>query len=109
MAQRERAQLHAAAVRRMHQPAEDRRLVGQVLGELAEHVDDIAGCRQRMGEQATEDDVERVGLELDRRRHPEVSAAAAQRPEQVRLVLAVDDAHLTVSGHHLDLRHVVDR
>jgi hypothetical protein len=68
----------------MHQPALHRHLVGQVLGEPAEHVDDIASCRQRMGQQATEDDVKRMGLELDRRRHPEVAAAAAQRPEQVR-------------------------
>ena len=39
----------------------------------------------------------------------EAAAAAAQRPEQVGLVLAVRAAELAVGGHHLDRPHVAGR
>ena len=39
----------------------------------------------------------------------EAAAAAAQRPEQVGLVLAVGAAELAVGGHYLDRQHVAGR
>ena len=63
---------------------------------------------QRVGKQTTEDRVEGVRLELQRRRHTEVPAPAAQRPEEIRLVLRIDEPHLAVGGDDLDLREVVD-
>ena len=61
-----------------------------------------------MREQPAEDDVEGMGLEFEGCGDPEVAAATAQPPEQIGLVVGIDDAHLTVGRHHLDLHDVVD-
>ena len=45
--------------------------------------------------------------ELQRRHDPEVPASAAQRPEQVRLVVGVGAHLVAVGGHQLDRGHVV--
>ena len=109
VAQREATQLHPAAVRGVDERAEDRRLVGQLLGELPEHVVHLGRGGQRVGDEPAEDDVERVGLELEGCRDPEVAPSAPERPEQVGLDVGVDDPHLAVGGDDLDLGDVVDR
>jgi hypothetical protein len=45
---------------------------------------------------------------LEPGRHPEVAAAAAQRPKQVRMRLGVDVQQLAVGGHDLGGQQVVD-
>ena len=50
-----------------------------------------------------------VEPELEPGHDPEVAAAAADRPEQVRLVLGVDQPDLAVGGHDLGGEQVVDR
>ena len=53
--------------------------------------------------------VDRVEPELEAGRDAEVAAAAADRPEQVRIVLGVDAEELAVGGHDLGGEQVVDR
>jgi hypothetical protein len=50
---------------------------------------------------------DREQLELDRGNDGEAAAAAAQRPEQVRLMFAVGAYEPAVGGHELDRAHVV--
>jgi hypothetical protein len=50
---------------------------------------------------------DREQLQLDRGDDAEAAAAAAQRPEQVGLVLAVGAHELAVGGHQLDRVHMV--
>ena len=52
---------------------------------------------------------DRVELDLERGDDPEVAAAAAQRPEQVGLVVGVDAAELAVGGDELDRGDAVRR
>ena len=47
-------------------------------------------------------------LELERGGDPEVATAAAQAPEQFRIVVVADLEHLALGGDELDRRQVVD-
>ena len=58
---------------------------------------------------AADDGVDLVQAEPEPRRDAEVPAAAADRPEQVRLVLGVDATELAVRGHDVGGQQVVDR
>ena len=71
-----------------------------------------AGDRRRRGGQdqhPARDLGDRVQPVVEARRDAQVAAAAADRPEQVGLVVGVDDVHLAVRGHDLDPEQVVDR
>ena len=90
-----------------HDVGDGRQLVGRRLGRRDEPGDGLGRRGQdqhpavRLGHV-----VEPV---LEARHDPEVAAAAADRPEQVRMVLGVDQQALAVGGHHLGRQHVVDR
>jgi len=84
-----------------------RQLLGRGVGGGDDPGQHLGGGRQQ--QQPAQHPVQRAQPELEARRHPEVAAAAAQRPEQVRVVLGVGTPHLAVGGHHLGGQQVVDR
>jgi hypothetical protein len=49
----------------------------------------------------------RIERDLHRGDDPEAAAAAAQRPEEVGVVVGVDAAQAPVGGHKLDAQHAV--
>ena len=61
-----------------------------------------------MGDQAAVDRGDRVGPVLEGGGHAEVAAAAAQGPEQVRVVFGAGHDDLAVGGDDLDRQQVVD-
>ena len=65
--------------------------------------------RRRQDEHPADDAGELVEPELEARHDAEVAAAAADRPEQVGLVLGVDAAQLAVGRDDLGREQVVDR
>ena len=67
---------------------------GTVAHPLAPRVQHLGGALAREEEDAGVDLRDRVELELERGDDAEVAAAAAERPEQLRLVVAVDAAQL---------------
>jgi hypothetical protein len=89
VAQHQRRQLLARPVRRVHQPGEHRELVGERRRNVAEMPQHIPGRREGVGDEAAGDHgPDRVQAVLEGGHHAEVAAAAAaQRPEQVRLLL----------------------
>ena len=54
------------------------------------------------------DHAHRVGLEQEARDHAEIAAAAAQRPEQVRVLLRARGDETAVGEHHVGLEQIVD-
>ena len=65
-------------------------LLGQVRRDRVPRREDLGGPLVREEHRAGVQLGDRVDLELDRGDDAEVAVAAAQRPEQVRLVLGVD-------------------
>ena len=63
----------------------------------------------RQDQHAADDRVDLVQPELEPGRDAEVAAAAADRPEQVRVRLGVHAQELAVGGHDLGGQQVVDR
>ena len=88
--------------RELEHAADRRDLVGHARQPLVPRVQDLARALEREEQDAGVDLVDRVQLELDRRHDAEVAAAAAERPEELGLVLGVDAAQLAVGGHELD-------
>lgn len=87
-----------------------RQLAGRGGGDRPVGGEDLVGPRERPGDQpAVHGWADLVQAEREARDHTEVGASAAQRPEQVGVLVAVGDADLTVSGDDLDLLEVVDR
>jgi hypothetical protein len=68
---------------------------------------DIGGRRQQHG--PAEDHANREQPELEAGHDAEVAAAAADRPEQVRMLGLVCDELATVGGHDLDREQRIDR
>ncbi len=69
--------------------------------------DDVG--RRRQDQHAAHDRVDLVQPELEAGRDAEVAAAAADRPEEVRVRLGVDAQELAVGGHDVGGQQVVDR
>ena len=66
------------------------------------------GGRGRQDQHAADDRVDLAEAVLEPGRDPEVAAAAADRPEQVRMRLRVHVQQLPVGGHQLGCEEVVD-
>ena len=81
---------------------------GCVLDEVAVEAQQVPGLVELVEEQPDVDVLDRVQLELERGDHPEVAAAASQRPEQVLVLPGAGRAHLAVGGDHLGREQVVE-
>lgn len=55
------------------------------------------------------DHLHRMGLEEETRHHPEIPAAAAQCPEQIRILPLAGRHEAAVGKHHVGLEQIVDR
>jgi hypothetical protein len=80
---------------------------GQVVGPLAPGVKHLGRALPTEEHGAAEHRWNGQQLELERRDHAEVPAPAAQCPEQVRLVLAIDAGAAPVGQDELDRRELV--
>ena len=80
---------------------------GASCGPLAVGVQDLRAGGRGPEQRAGVDLGQLEQVELDRRHGAEAAAAAAQRPEQVRVGVRVDAARLAVGGHELDRAHAV--
>ena len=80
---------------------------GTVCGPLAPGVQHLGRALPRPPHRARVELGDRVQRDLHRRHDAEAAAAAAQRPEQVRVVVGVDAAQAPVGGHDLDREHAV--
>ena len=83
-------------------------LVGGRLGEVAVEAERLAGPADGMGDHPAVHRGHRVSLVLETGGDAEVAAAAAQGPEQVRVVLGAGHDDLAVGGDDLDRQQVVD-
>ncbi len=80
-----------------------RQLVGKLaLGQLAPGLQHLGVALDRPPEDAGVDLGERVEGQLEGGHDPEAASAAAQRPEEVGLGVAVDAQRTAVGGHELD-------
>ena len=92
--------------RDLHDIGDRRELVGSRLRGGHEPGDHLRRGRQE--EHAPDDRRQLVQPVLEARHHPEVAATAANRPEQVGLVLRVGAHQLAVGGDHIGRQDVVD-
>jgi hypothetical protein len=84
-------------------------LVRRLSGELAEEAEDIRSHAHRPRQHAGQHlGPERVKSELERGDDPEVAAAAAQAPEQVRVLVLAGGDQIAVGGHDVAGQQVVD-
>ena len=90
-----------------HDVGDRRHLLGSGLGGRHEAGDGLG--RRWQDEHAARDRVQRVELELEARDDAEVAAAAADRPEEVRVSLIVDLQDPAVGEDDLGGEQVVDR
>ena len=94
MAANDPYQFGVRAVRRGLQCGDQHRLVRQGRAGIPEEAQHVERARQRMGDHAARDHradaVERV---FERRRDAEVAAAAANRPEQIRVLVGAGADH----------------
>jgi hypothetical protein len=83
----------------------------ELFRRVSHHVLVDAPERQRIGkvvgEPAAEHVAQRVELEVHAGHNAEVAAAAAQRPEEIRVLLLARFQHATVGCHHLGGEQVV--
>jgi hypothetical protein len=93
--------------RRGHDVRDRRELLRSRIGRGDEARDRLGGRRQ--DEQPARDGVDRVEPVPEPRDDPEVAAAAADRPEQVRVRVGVGAHELAVRGHDVGREQVVDR
>ena len=98
---------HERHRRRRHHVGDGGELLRSSLGQRDEAGDDLGGRRKHQHAPHHRADVVQAVLEAGR--DAEVAAAAADRPEQVRVVLGVDAEQLAVRGHDLGGQQVVDR
>jgi hypothetical protein len=89
-----------------HDVGDARQLLGRGLGGGHEVGDDLGGRRKQ--EHPADDPVQGVEPELQPGGDPEVAAAAADGPEQVRVALVVDLEDLAVGGDELGGEQAVD-
>ena len=93
--------------RRRHDVGDRRELVRRRIGGGDEAFDHVGRPRQHEHAAGELADVRQPVLEAGH--DAEVAAAAADRPEQVRLVLGVDASELSIGRHDLGGEDVVDR
>ena len=83
---------------------------GASAGDRPVGAEDLVGPLERPGDQpAVDGRADLVQAEREPGDDAEVAAAAAERPEQVGVLVAVGGADLAVGGDDLDLLEVVDR
>jgi hypothetical protein len=82
---------------------------GQTRDPLAPRVKDVSRVLPGPNEHSGVELWHGVELDRERRHHPEVPAAAAQRPEEVRLVLLVGAHELSIGGDDFGPDHAVAR
>ena len=75
--------------------------LGRVPDELPEEAQQVPGRVELVEEDPDVDVVDRVQRELEGGDDPEVAAAAAQRPEQLRVLLPAGHPDLSVGGDHV--------
>ena len=85
----------------------ERHLVRQVVRPRAPDLQHLGRAIDRVPEDAGVDLLQREEVELDRGDDAEGAAAAAKRPEEVRLVRPVGAHEVSRGGHDLDRRHLV--
>ncbi len=96
--------------RRRDQRDEDRQLFRRSVHQLAARAEGVTGLRPRVDQHPGEHRrADRVRAELEARDHPEVTAAAAQRPEQVLVLAGARSHHAPVGQHHLGRPQRIDR
>ena len=92
----------------MHQAVEHAEIVREVGRVVAVEASEIPGRVDRMGDQAAGDRrPDRMHLELERRHDPEVSAAAAKRPVQVRVLAGARRDDIAGRRDHLGREQIV--
>ena len=102
-----RGQLHPRPVRGVDECGEHGEIVGAVRDRVAIEAEQIARRLDRVGDQAARDHLQRVQAVREGRRDAEVAAAAAQRPEEVRVGRLGHFAHLAGGVDELDGQQVV--
>ena len=97
--------------RRSHPQVEDRRqLIGRRGDELAVEAQHLAGILERMEDRSGEHDRPHgVKPVLERGNDAEVAAAAAEAPEEVRVLILAGGENLAIGRHQVDRDEVVDR
>ena len=94
--------------RRLAHDQQKAEAVGGFCRRLAEQRQHLLGPRHRMQHQSGDHlGPVRLRVELECRDHAEVAAAAADRPEQIGVLLDAGPAHLAVGGDDLDRAQVV--
>ena len=93
--------------RERHDDRDRGQLLGRARGDRDEAPEDVGGRRQH--ECATEHHPDRVELELEARHDPEVAATAADRPEEVLVLVRIGGQQPAVGGHDLDRLEGIDR
>ena len=83
--------------------------VGSGLHEVTEVPDHIDGNIARVEEEAAQNCVYRVGLELERCDHAEVPASAAKSPEEILVLRGIGREHFAVGSDQLARQQIVDR
>src|SRR3954463_15913598 len=87
----------------MSQACKDRMFVGQRCRAVAKESQYVAGSVERVRDQTgRHDGTYRVQLIFERCRHTEVSAAAANGPEQIVLLILACPHHLSLGSDELD-------
>jgi hypothetical protein len=89
-----------------HNVRDRRKLVRRLVGDGHERPDHFG--RGRQDQHPAHDRWQLVQAELESRRDAEVAAAAADRPEQIRMRFVVGMQHFAVRGHDLGGEQVVD-
>ncbi len=100
---------HRHALRRRQQGRVGLRLVGQRGAEIPVEAQHRGRLIQRVEHHAAQNLADRVELILEGRHDAEIAAAAAQRPEQVGILLGACLPQLAIGRDHLGRYQVVDR
>src|SRR6266567_9424776 len=87
--------------RRDLKPGEGAELFGCIGDELAVEAQDVADVLQLVEHHAAVDVLDGMHAKLEGSHHPEVAAAAANRPEKVLVLLLARDLKTTVSRDHV--------
>ena len=93
---------HVRRVRELQQRRPGHHLLRQPGGELGPGVENLSGALEGEEHRARVQVLDGVDVELDRGDDAKVPIAAAQRPEEIGLVLRVDPRRTSVRGHELD-------
>ena len=103
-------QLRAGSIGRGEQRRHEQSLVRQIARLLAEESQHVRWPADRMRHQPAGDHrADLVQLELERRRDAEIPAAAADRPEEIGMLVGIRARDGAVGEHHLRRAQVVER